>query len=608
MTLEKLNRQARYWTLFKLIVLMALIGVIGFLIWQGAGTTPLLTAPTITSPPTGIVGEVVELSGGGMPRGVVEIAVNGEPIGQTLVSPTGRWAYALPAFTEAGDYNVSATAVDLYTQNTQPNSRQTAILTIREAPSETVAQEPSSTPTAEPSPTPAPTSTTEPLPTTTLTTTVEPSPTNTPPPTATADPLLTFTPFVLPPHPEDGIPADGRFVLRGEGVPSSTIQILLNDSVVDTVTVDANGLFTATIQLTDFDDYKLQVQTVDESGTILLEGEPFIYTYVNRLAIDPILEAQATLSETLQISGSAVVSSEVQIVVNDEVIASVQADGDGRWTYELLFTESGDYDIVVQALAEDGTVLATATQLITVEAAAEEENLQDEGVELDHGNTISAVLTTIEADGQLNTLLTALEAAVLTETLNSSDPFILLAPTDNAFAALPAEAVTALFENPVALTNLLLHHVITETTELAAGQQITTATGGTLLITEQESTLYIGRAQVLTITETAAGPLYIIDQLLMPTAADITPPIIDDSGVPTYEGPFLTVVGTAEPETRLVVMINGELYGEAPVAEDGTWLVDGIINPPGEFNIIAYTLSDEGLPLAVSPPVLLTVE
>ncbi len=513
MTLEKLNRQARFWTIFKLLVLVGIMGTIAFLLWQGVGTTPSLIAPTITTPPLGMVGQVVELSGGGAPNGVVEIAVSGEPIGRTLVSPTGRWEYALPAFTEAGRYDVSATAVDLYTQTAQTTRRQNATLTIedkneaRKAATTTIARQPSPTPTIEPSPTTAPTATAEPSPTNTPTPTLEPSPTTAPTTTATADPL-----FLLP-DPEVDIQADGRFILRGEGVPSSTIQLLLDGEVVDTI----------------------------------------------------------------------------------------QTDADGRWVYEFLFTEPSDYEIVAQALGEDGEVLATSTQLLTVEDPAAD-------VALESGATISTVLTLIETDNQFSTLLTALETAALTETLSTDEPFILFAPTDTAFEALPAEALTAFLENPDNLADLLRHHLITNIDELTAGQQITTAAGDELLITEQDGTLFIGRAQVLSSTVTAAGTLHTIDQLLIPTAAGITPPLIDDSGVPTYEGPFLTVVGTAEPETRLVLMINGELYGEMAVAEDGSWLVDGIINPPGDFHIIAYTLSDEGLPLAVSSPVVLTVE
>ena len=71
--------------------------------------------------------------------------------------------------------------------------------------------------------------------------------------------------------------------------------------------------------------------------------------------------------------------------------------------------------------------------------------------------TIAEVAT--EA-GSFQTLLTAVDAAGLTATLNGAGPFTVFAPTDDAFAALPAGALDALLADSAALTEVLTYHVV----------------------------------------------------------------------------------------------------------------------------------------------------
>jgi len=64
------------------------------------------------------------------------------------------------------------------------------------------------------------------------------------------------------------------------------------------------------------------------------------------------------------------------------------------------------------------------------------------------------------ADGRFTTLVTALQAAGLVETLQGEGPFTVFAPTDEAFAKLPEGALDGLLADPEALTNVLLYHVV----------------------------------------------------------------------------------------------------------------------------------------------------
>src|SRR4249920_416972 len=62
--------------------------------------------------------------------------------------------------------------------------------------------------------------------------------------------------------------------------------------------------------------------------------------------------------------------------------------------------------------------------------------------------------------GSFKTLLTAVKAAGLVETLQGTGPFTVFAPTDAAFAALPAGTLDGLLKDPAALKKILLYHVV----------------------------------------------------------------------------------------------------------------------------------------------------
>ena len=70
------------------------------------------------------------------------------------------------------------------------------------------------------------------------------------------------------------------------------------------------------------------------------------------------------------------------------------------------------------------------------------------------------IVATAKAAGTFGTLLTAATAAGLVETLQGAGPFTVFAPTDDAFAALPAGALDKLLADPEALKQVLLYHVV----------------------------------------------------------------------------------------------------------------------------------------------------
>jgi uncharacterized surface protein with fasciclin (FAS1) repeats len=124
--------------------------------------------------------------------------------------------------------------------------------------------------------------------------------------------------------------------------------------------------------------------------------------------------------------------------------------------------------------------------------------------------------------GQFTTLVAAINAAGLSETLNGTGPFTVFAPTDAAFAKLPAGTVENLLmpENKAKLVALLTYHVVQGRVASAdlAGISATPATvqGGTLTV-DARSGVKIGGANVTTPDVRASnGVIHVIDTVLMP--------------------------------------------------------------------------------------------
>jgi uncharacterized surface protein with fasciclin (FAS1) repeats len=127
--------------------------------------------------------------------------------------------------------------------------------------------------------------------------------------------------------------------------------------------------------------------------------------------------------------------------------------------------------------------------------------------------------------GQFTTLVAAINAAGLSETLNGAGPFTVFAPTDAAFAKLPAGTVESLLmpENKAKLTALLTYHVVPGRVASAdlAGVTATPATvqGGTLAV-DTSSGVKVGGATVTTADVRASnGTIHVIDTVLIPPAS-----------------------------------------------------------------------------------------
>ena len=129
------------------------------------------------------------------------------------------------------------------------------------------------------------------------------------------------------------------------------------------------------------------------------------------------------------------------------------------------------------------------------------------------------VTTAVEA-GSFTTLAAALEAADLVGVLQGPGPFTVFAPTDAAFAKLPAGTVEALLADEAALTRLLTYHVVAgEVTSDAVVDlsEAETVAGIEVPIEIRMGEVYVGGAKVVAVDVMASnGVIHVIDTVMLP--------------------------------------------------------------------------------------------
>ena len=135
----------------------------------------------------------------------------------------------------------------------------------------------------------------------------------------------------------------------------------------------------------------------------------------------------------------------------------------------------------------------------------------------------STVVDIVVNSADHTTLEAAVIAAELADDLSGEGPFTVFAPTDAAFAALPAGTVAALLEDPTgALADILLYHVVAGkamSSDLSDGQMISTLNGDKITVKLRDGKAYIDKAMV-TVADIKAdnGVVHVIDAVITPSA------------------------------------------------------------------------------------------
>ena len=164
----------------------------------------------------------------------------------------------------------------------------------------------------------------------------------------------------------------------------------------------------------------------------------------------------------------------------------------------------------------------------------------------------------IAVDGGFNTLVAALDAANLVETLSGDGTFTVFAPTDEAFAALPEGVLEGLLADTEALTQVLLYHVVGDVVKaetVVTLDAADTLQGSAVSIEVVDGNVFVNESQVTsTDIEASNGVIHVIDKVLVP----------ENDGVKQREGnikdqiPNFVVFNQIDPESdytyrRLVI-------------------------------------------------------
>ncbi len=329
-----------------------------------------------------------------------------------------------------------------------------------------------------------------------------PAATPTPMPTATPMPMPTATPMPEPTEAPQTIVdiavADGRFTTLVQAVQAAGLA----------ETLAGEGPFTV-FAPTDEAFAKLPAGTIE---ALLADPEQLRNILLYHVVSGKVMSEQAkTLSAAEMLNG-------------DKVTIKAEMD-------KLMINDS--QVVLADIEAANGVIHVIDTVLLPPQKA-----------------TIADI---VKGDERFSTLLAAVEAAGLVETLSGEGSFTVFAPTNDAFAKLPAGTIEALLQDIPQLTSILLYHVVPGklmAADVTASDYLTTAQGESVRIKLEEGNAFINEAQIIFVDiETANGVIHVIDTVILPGKT-----IVD---VAVNDGRFTTLV-TALQAADLVETLQGE--------------------------------------------------
>ena len=136
------------------------------------------------------------------------------------------------------------------------------------------------------------------------------------------------------------------------------------------------------------------------------------------------------------------------------------------------------------------------------------------------GASAADIVDTAVSAGNFTTLVAAVKAAGLVDTLKGAGPFTVFAPTDEAFAKLPAGTVDALLKDPAKLKDILLYHVVSGKVMAADVSKMKTAKtveGGSVKVHAMGGKVMIDNASVVKADIACDnGVIHVIDTVILP--------------------------------------------------------------------------------------------
>jgi uncharacterized surface protein with fasciclin (FAS1) repeats len=139
--------------------------------------------------------------------------------------------------------------------------------------------------------------------------------------------------------------------------------------------------------------------------------------------------------------------------------------------------------------------------------------------------SVGTIVDVASADGSFATLVAAVTAADLVETLSGAGPFTVFAPTDEAFAALPEGVLDALLlpENKAVLAQILTYHVVSGMVMAADVKDgdVATVEGQTIKLSTAKGVTVNGATVVVADVAASNGVIHAIDAVILPPGVDV---------------------------------------------------------------------------------------
>ena len=155
-----------------------------------------------------------------------------------------------------------------------------------------------------------------------------------------------------------------------------------------------------------------------------------------------------------------------------------------------------------------------------------EETMEPVAEETTEATTVGTIVDVASGAGNFGTLVAAVTAAELVETLSGVGPFTVFAPTDEAFAALPAGVVDALLlpENKAVLAQILTYHVVSGKVMAAdvTDSDVATVEGQTVKLSTADGVTVNGAKVVTADVAASNGVIHAIDAVILPPGVDVS--------------------------------------------------------------------------------------
>ena len=178
----------------------------------------------------------------------------------------------------------------------------------------------------------------------------------------------------------------------------------------------------------------------------------------------------------------------------------------------------------MKILRRSALVAAALAALLTLSACSSDSDSASDT--MTEETAVGTIVDVASADASFSTLVAAVSAAELVETLSGTGPFTVFAPTNDAFAALPAGVLDALLlpENKALLTQILTYHVVSGKVMAAdvTDGDVATVEGQNIKLSTAEGVTVNGATVVAADVAASNGVIHAIDAVILPPGVDVS--------------------------------------------------------------------------------------